>query len=78
MLTAIPIEPMIINGLRPNLSTVRIARTVKTRFTIPTIIFFNKDESEKILNTSGFQAPIAKMKKATAAIRSPFFSSQIF
>ena len=34
---AIPIEPTINNGLRPNLSTVKMATNVKTIFTIPMI-----------------------------------------
>ena len=35
--TAIPIEPIISNGLRPKRSTVKIATSVNTMFTIPMI-----------------------------------------
>ena len=35
--TAIPIDPIISNGLRPKRSTVKIATNVKIMFTIPII-----------------------------------------
>ena len=56
METAITNAPIIINGRRPNLSTVKIASTVNDRFTAPTTICCNKAASVAapiVLNISG-------------------------